>query len=232
MSTVAFIFARGGSKGLPGKNVKPLGGTPLIGHSVLMAKRISQIKKVYVSTDSEEIASVAKKFGAEIIRRPAELATDTASEWLAWQHAIQYVRDQGEDFQTFISLPTTAPLRSEEDVTNCLNALTSTTDVVVTVTPASRSPYFNMLVRDADGFSHKVIEGSGFVRRQDAPEVFDMTTVAYVSRPEYIMGHGSIFEGRMRSVVIPKERAIDVDDPWDFMMAEAIYEKVTGELKR
>ncbi|WP_349971483.1 acylneuraminate cytidylyltransferase family protein [Pseudomonas caspiana] len=223
MRIIAFVFARGGSKGLPGKNIRELGGVPLVGHSIRIARQVESIAQVYVSTDCEEIASVAMKYGAEVIWRPAELASDVASEWKAWQHAVQYLKEQGIDFDVFVSLPATSPLRSVVDVESCIRSLDEQTDIVVTVTPAARSPYFNMLVRDRDGGSHVVIQDKGIIRRQDAPAVFDMTTVAYVARPRYIMENAGLFAGTVKSVVIPKERAVDIDDEYDFQVAEAFY---------
>ncbi len=225
MSIYAFIFARGGSKGLPGKNIKPLGGIPLIGHSITLAQQISGVKKIFVSTDSAEIAAVAESLSVEVIKRPHELASDTASEWLAWQHAIQYLYARGESFEVFLSLPTTSPLRGTTDVEQCLAALDERTDMVVTVTPAARSPYFNMVVRDEDGYSEVVIHDDTIRRRQDAPTVYDMTTVAYVSRPEFILKNSGVFAGKVKSVIVPKERAVDIDDGFDFMVAEALYRK-------
>lgn len=223
MSIYAFIFARGNSKGLPGKNIRPLGGTPLIAHSILVARQVEGIDKVFVSTDSPAIAEVARTYGAQVILRPDELATDTAAEWLAWRHAINYLKERGDDFETFISLPATSPLRNADDVRSCLGALDQDTDVVVTVTPASRSPYFNMVVRDEAGNSQLVCSGDSVHRRQDAPAVFDMTTVAYVTRPAFVLEQSRIFSGRVRSVVVPRERAVDVDDIYDFKMAEMLY---------
>ena len=225
MSVYAFIFARGGSKGLPGKNIKLLGGIPLIGHAILLAQQIAAIKKVYVSTDSEEIANVAKSFSAEVIKRPDDLASDNASEWLAWQHAIQFLNDRGEYFDVFLSLPTTSPLRGIEDVEQCLATLSDDADVVVTVAHAARSPYFNMLTRSDDGTSEVIMQSETIRRRQDAPAVYDMTTVAYVTRPDFILRNVGIFAGKVKSVIVPKERAIDIDDSFDFSIAEALYKK-------
>lgn len=225
MTTFAFVFARGGSKGLPGKNIKPLGGVPLLGHSIRIAQATPGVEKVFVSTDDQEIANVAAEYGATVIMRPPELATDTASEWLAWQHAVNHVRAGFGEFQTFVSLPATSPLRAVEDVEKCLEALTGDVDVVVTVTEAARSPYFNMVVRDAEGISSVVLANSGVRRRQDAPAVYDMTTVAYVTTPDFILRTQSLFEGKVRSVIVPKERAADIDDAYDFLIAEALYEK-------
>lgn len=225
MSVYAFIFARGGSKGLPGKNIKSLGGIPLIGHSISLAQQLNAVDKIFVSTDSDEIADIAESFSAEVIKRPQELASDTASEWLAWQHAINFLHTRGESFEVFLSLPTTSPLRGKEDVEQCLTELDDQTDMVVTVTPAARSPYFNMLIRSENGCSEVVIRNDSIRRRQDAPTVYDMTTVAYVSRPGYILENSGVFSGKVKSVIVPKERAVDIDDEFDFMVAETLYRK-------
>lgn len=225
MSVYAFVFARGGSKGLPGKNIKPLGEIPLIGHSINVARQISTVNKIIVSTDSDEIAAVAESYSAEVIKRPRELAGDTASEWLAWQHAIQFLQARGESFEVFLSLPATSPLRGKRDIEQCLAALDDSTDMVITVTPAARSPYFNMVIRGEDGYSEVVMRDDIIHRRQDAPTVYDMTTVAYVSRPDFILKNSGVFAGKVKSVIVPKERAIDIDDGFDFMVAEALYRK-------
>ena len=223
MKTFAFIFARGGSKGLPKKNILNLGGLPLIAHSILSAKNNQMIDDVFVSTDSNEIAEVSKTFEAKIIKRPKELAQDDSSEWLAWNHAINYVHDQGYFFNRFISLPATAPLRADKDINKCLLALKGNVDVVITVTPANRNPSFNMIKRDAKGMSNLILK-SDVARRQDAPLVYDMTTVAYVTTPEYILSKKNLFEGNTYSVIIPKDRAIDIDDRVDFILAERLFE--------
>lgn len=222
MNAYAFIFARGGSKGLPGKNIRPLGGIPLLGHSIRVAQQVSAIRKVFVSTDCDAIAAVAREYGADVIVRPAELAGDTAPEWLAWQHAIRLLQARGDAFDVFVSLPATSPLRSAADVQACLDLLDDATDAVITVTPAARNPWFNMVVRAPDGDCHVVCSGEGVSRRQDAPPVYDITTVAYVTRPAFVLSHARLFDGRVKSVVVPKERAVDIDDIYDFRMAEVL----------
>ena len=222
----AFVFARGGSKGLPRKNLLLLGGVPLIGHSINMAKALPQVSKVFVSTDDSEIKLVAKQYGAEVIDRPEELAGDKSPEWEAWRHAIRYLEDLGEEFDTFLSLPATSPLRSTEDVEEAINALDSQTDAVITVTPATRSPYFNMVSRALDGTTTILCPSDGYARRQDAPEAFDVTTVAYVMKKGFISQRNRLFDGRLKSVVVPKERAVDIDDILDFKFAELLYVEV------
>lgn len=224
---IAFVFARGGSKGIPRKNIKPLGDRPLIGWSIQTALQCPSIDRIIVSTDDEEIAEVAKAQGAEVpFVRPKELAQDNSAEWYAWRHAVEYLLAQGCTFDKFISVPATSPLRSVEDVENCIAALDDNTDVVVTVKKAERSPYFNMVTIDEQGFSRLAITpDKPVVRRQDAPVVYDMTTVCYVTRPKFILSNFGVFSGKVRSVIIPDARAIDIDTPIDFKMAELLVNK-------
>jgi CMP-N-acetylneuraminic acid synthetase len=223
--TFAFIFARGGSKGLPRKNVLPIGGIPMLAHGIKIARSLREVDQVYVSTDCEEIASIARQYGAEVIDRPSELASDRASEWLAWQHAVDAVVQSIGSFDRFLSLPATAPLRKLEDVQACLNALQVGVDMVITMTPAHRSPWFNMVTTDADG-RIRLVSGDGAVkRRQDSQACFDMATVAYVSRPEFILKASSMWDGSVVGVEIPRERSIDIDNALDFAIARFLMEE-------
>ena len=224
MNAIGFIFARGGSKGLPGKNIRTLGGKPLIAWAIEHALAVKRIKRVIVSTDSIEIAEVAKEHGAEVpFIRPAELAGDDSQEWLAWRHALNYLLgSDGVLPDAMVSVPTTAPLRLPEDIEICLDEYEKgDADVVITVTDAHRSPYFNMVKIHADGTAGLVIPPqSVMARRQDTPKVFDMTTVAYVARPEFVIECSTIFEGKVRHVHVPVERALDIDTLLDFQIAE------------
>jgi N-acylneuraminate cytidylyltransferase len=224
MTAVAFIFARGGSKGLPGKNIRPLGGKPLIAWSIDHALAVKRIGRVIVSTDCEEIAAVAHDFGAEVpFMRPAELARDDSPEWLAWRHALEFLKEsEGGLPDVMISVPTTAPLRMPIDLENCLDEFgKGDADMVITVSESHRNPWFNMVKYNQDGTVGLVNSPSfGIIRRQDAPAVFDMTTVAYVARPQFVMQQMRPFSGRVRAVKIPVERAIDIDTLFDFQLAE------------
>ncbi|MBW8186488.1 acylneuraminate cytidylyltransferase family protein [Shewanella nanhaiensis] len=224
MKQYAFIFARGGSKGLPRKNVKNLLGKPLIVYSIETALNVTNIDKVFISTDDDEIATIGLASGAEIIPRPAHLATDNSPEWLSWQHAVNWVTSEYGEFEGFISLPATSPLRSVEDVESAMHKLqTSRADICISTTPANRSPYFNMIKETESGHVELVnAESKEVCRRQDAPLVYDITTVVYVSTPQYILNETGLFAGKVAHTVIPKERAVDIDDIYDFKFAEAI----------
>lgn len=226
MKAVAFIFARGGSKGLPGKNIRIFGGKPLIAWSIKHAMSIERIDRVIVSTDSDEIASVAKHYGAEVpFMRPPELATDGCPEWLAWRHALNYLLETtGGLPEVMVSVPATAPLRLPIDIENCLDEYEKgEVDVVITATDAHRSPYFNMIKAKSDGTVELVNPPlSGIARRQDAPVVYDMATVCYVANSQFIMTHNAAFDGRVRAVLVPVERSIDIDTMLDFQIAESL----------
>jgi CMP-N-acetylneuraminic acid synthetase len=229
MTIIAFIFARGGSKGLPGKNIKSFGGKPLIAWSIEQALSVKRIDRVIVSTDSEEIANVARQYGAEVpFIRPSILAGDDSPEWLSWRHALNYILGTtGSLPDQMVSIPATAPLRLSLDIENCLDEYAKNhPDVVITVTDAHRSPYFNMVKNKPDGSVGLVISPkSSIARRQNVPPVYDMTTICYVVSPEFVMTHNTIFDGRVRAVHVPIERSSDIDTLYDFEHAEYLFNK-------
>jgi len=229
---VGAIFARGGSKGIPRKNLRLLDGLPLLAHAIAAAKDAKWLERVVVSSDDPEIAEVARRHGAEVpFLRPAELAADDAPEWLAWRHAVRTLEATGERLKidVLVAVPTTSPLRVAGDVDACVEALLeSDADVVITVTPAARSPYYNMVVLN-DGYARPVIHPSGPLhRRQDAPSVFDMTTVAYAARAGYVVSAEGLFDGKVRAVVVPRERALDIDTELDLEIAEFLAHRSGG----
>ena len=218
--TIAFIFARGGSKGLPFKNKLILAGHPLVAYSIHISKVNPMIDDVYVSTDSEEISDIALNYGAKVIERPKKLAEDNSPEYLSWKHAIKKVQSSIGFFDKFISLPPTSPLRSLEDTQKCLLAIDNNTDAIITITPSNRSPWFNMVMKDPQNYVTILNDGKSINRRQDTPKSFDITTVAYVSTPKFILNTTSLWDGKVKGVIIPKERALDIDDKFDFFVAK------------
>ena len=223
---IAYVFARGGSKGVPGKNLKLLGERPLLAYPIETALASGLFERIIVSTDSQDIADAARRYGAETpFMRPPELATDTASEWMAWQHALGETERLYGTIDMFVSLPATSPFRSPGDVRRCVERLEASpaVDIVITGRKAERSPWFNMVRLNNEGLARVVNEPDGhIVRRQDAPQVFDVTTVAYAARPSFILSTTRLWDGRVGFVEIPAERALDIDTPFDFFIAECI----------
>jgi N-acylneuraminate cytidylyltransferase len=227
------VFARGGSKGVPGKNLRKVGGIPLVGHSIQTGLATPEIKEFFCSTDSEEIADAARGFGASIpFMRPAELAGDESPEWDAWQHFAKYLMAAGARADdAIVSLPTTSPLRNVNDVRSAIALYeSSSADAVVTTTEASRSPWFNMVTVDGEGHVQVLLgsESGGPARRQDTPDVFDLTTVAYVASLSHILSAPRLFGGVVAGLEIPKERAVDIDTELDLDIADYLYGKRWG----
>ena len=226
MNIVALICARGGSKGILNKNIKILGGEPLIVISINQAKKLKEVNRVIVSTDSKEIANIATAAGAEVpFMRPENLAEDNSSEWLVWRHALESIKKiDGEYPDILIVVPVTSPLRVEDDLKKCLIEFNKgNADIIITVTNSHRNPYFNMVKINEEGLASLVIpQVKTIIRRQETPEVYDMTTVAYVTTPKFILEKDGIFSGKVGHVHIPIERAIDIDNPFDLRIAELL----------
>ena len=229
MNIIALICARSGSKGVPNKNIKLLAGKPLIERSINQAKELKEINRVIVSTDSKEIANIAINAGAQVpFMRPKELAEDDAPEWLVWRHALESINKiDGSYPDILIIVPVTAPLRTVDDLKNCLiEYQKGNADIIITATDSHRSPYFNMVKIDKEGMANLVISPEETItRRQDTPNIYDMTTVAYVTTPKFVFENDSIFSGKVRHVHIPIERALDIDTLFDFKIAELLLSK-------
>ena len=204
-------------------------GKPLIAHSIQQAKASKYVNAVIVSTDDDEIASVARQYGAEVpFMRPPELASDTAPEWLAWQHAIRNTSSiDRPSIDIFVSIPATSPLRDVADIDACIELLANSarTDIVITVRPSERNPYFNMVVFEDQQVRLVNPPTSAIYNRQAAPKVYDITTVAYAARPNFILRANSLFEGTVDAVVIPADRALDIDTQMDFDVAELLMSR-------
>lgn len=223
------IFARGGSKGIPRKNIRELAGKPLIAYAIETGLKVSALDRLIVSTDDEEIAEVAKKYGAQVpFMRPQELAADDSPILLAWRHAVETVEQQtGQKVDILVTIPSTSPLREAQDVERCLAKLLETdADAVITVTDAARNPYFNMVKMDTEDNAQLVNSPQiPIFNRQKAPKVYDIATVAYAIRTSYLIKTQSLMEGKVKAVIIPRGKALDIDTPFDFHIAELLMEK-------
>jgi CMP-N,N'-diacetyllegionaminic acid synthase len=230
MKTIATICARGGSKGLPRKNVLPFAGKPLIAHTIEQALACPLIDAVYVSTDDDEIASVALQYGAQVpYRRPAGLASDAAAKIPAIEHLVAHLEQRGEAIGTVVDLQPTSPLRIQDDLLAAIR-LAGAADLVVTVTEPSHNPYYSLVEAAPDGTLH-VSKPASPVRRQDAPAVWGLNGSIYVWRRAALQQaalHG-FWSVSIWPSVMPRWRSVDIDDAFDFECAEWLYRRQHGE---
>ena len=219
---VCVIPARGGSKGLPGKNIKMFCGKPLIAHTIEQARQSKYIDRVIVSTEAEEIAKISLEYGAEVpFMRPMELADDGSSTVDVLLHAINWLESVDQyAFDILLLLHTTTPLRSVEDINESISLVVEeNADNVFSVAEAHRNPYFNMVEINKKGYVALIKQGN-FTTRQEAPLVYDMNSSIYVWWKELLKEKKKIFLDKTKIYVMPKERSIDIDDNIDFIIAE------------
>ncbi|MFC7203584.1 cytidylyltransferase domain-containing protein [Haloferax namakaokahaiae] len=222
------VCARGGSKGVPNKNVRPVSGDPLIAHTLRQAKKWERTTDLVVSTDDEEIASVARECGAVVpFTRPAELASDEAAKLPVIQHAVNEMEDEtGTKYDYVVDLDATAPIRLVEDIENCFKKVAETDATnAYTVTEADKNPYFNMVELDDRGFAHLSKElPNEVVRRQDAPSVYEMNASVYAYDREFLRNASSNHSDRTTISTMPPERSIDIDRDIDLALVTFLME--------
>ncbi len=220
---IGHIGARKGSKGVPGKNFRPICGKPLIDWSLDQLFADPQVDAVVVSTDDEAMYEHAVKRGAlEIGLRPAHLATDTAGKFGVWQHALEVTEAITGPATAFLDLDCTSPLRLASDITDALALFEAEKpDMVMSCCEARKNPYFNLVEPDATGALHvsKPLP-SGVVARQQAPVVYEHVGVVYVVAPDYLRRASGLYEGRVIPYVLSPERCHDVDSPFDWRIVE------------
>ena len=223
MKTLYVIPARGGSKGIPGKNIKPLNGKPLIAYSIKVARQLADDADICVSTDSQDIADVAESMGLKVpFLRPDHLATDKSGTYEVLLHAVEFYAQKGIEYDTMVLLQPTSPFRTADDVKRALQCYSPDIDMVVTVMEAATNPYYNSYETDENGFL-KISKGDGsFVRRQDAPKVWEYNGAVYVINIESLRKMPLSKFTRRRMVEMSRERSLDLDTPIDWMVAEAV----------
>jgi CMP-N,N'-diacetyllegionaminic acid synthase len=232
MTVLCVISARGGSKGLPGKNIKSLLGKPLIGWSIEAAFLVPEIDRVVVSTDSVEIANIAKSYGAEVpFIRPAKLSNSEVGKFHVWKHALNYCENYfGENYEVYLDLDCTNPLRDVEDISNVINQYRNSRrnniDAVFSVCEARKNPYFNMLEKDEMGAMRMCkTNGPTVVARQAAPKVFEHVASIYALNPDYIRNENHLLSGHAEGYDIGQEKSIDIDSDFDFELIEFLMKK-------
>lgn len=230
-SILTVICARGGSRGIPRKNVKLLNGRPLIGYTIEQAKKFSLADRIVVSTDDKEIKRIAENYGVEVpFLRPARLATDRMSVVPVVIHATREAEKYWkEKYQIVVSLSPTGPLRAVDDIRRAVKILVDTknTNAVFSVTETDSNPYFNIYEINDEGYavlSKKT--GKAILRRQEAPRAFLQNGSIYVVRKKILFEESDPFEKRTRIYTMPKERSVDIDASWDFEWAEFLIKKI------
>lgn len=228
--TIATVCARGGSKGLPRKNVLSFAGEPLVAHTIKQALACALIDGVYVSTDDEEIASIARRYGAVVpYRRPVELASDSAGKIAAIEHLVQFLELQGMVIGTVVDMQPTSPLRTPADLEQAI-ALGRQAQLVVTVTEPSHNPYYTLAETDADG-RLRLSKPADFARRQDAPAVWGLNGSIYVWRRAALARAAidGFWSVPATPFPMPRQRSVDIDDALDFDLAEWFFGRQMAE---
>ena len=214
MKILCVIGARGGSQGLPGKNIKMLLGKPLIAWTIEASLKSIYITKTVVSSYDEEILDISKKYGAEIIKRPNELASDTATSESVVRHAISYFESKGEVFDVVILLQPTSPLRNSNDIDNAFkimfNSSSSVTAVISTCEVDNK--ILKAFVKDSNGFIKGISNNEyPFTRRQDLPLVYMPNGAIYITNIKLFMKDGLFLTNKTLNYIMPKNRSVDID---------------------
>ncbi|MBM3244542.1 MAG: acylneuraminate cytidylyltransferase family protein [Candidatus Omnitrophica bacterium] len=226
------IPARGGSKGLPGKNIKMLCGKPLIAYSIEQARLSKYIDRVIVSSDDKKIHAVAKRCNAELpFVRPRLLSGDNSSSLDVLVHAVRFLEEKGSIYDIVVLLLVTSPLRTPQDIDRSIELLVKKkADNVFSVTKAQRNPYFNMVELDNRG-AVRIVKKGVFYSRQKAPKVFDMNASIYVWWKDVLLGKKKLFLKNTFLYLMPKDRSFDIDDITDFRIVEAMMARNRDDKK-
>ena len=221
------ITARGGSKGIPGKNIKMLAGIPLIAYTINVAKESKLITHLIVSTDDEEIKDVSKKCGADVpFLRPEELAKDTAKHLPVMQHAVAFMEDKlGIVFDYAVSLQPTSPLRTVEDLDGTIQKLIdSGADSAVSIVEVTgRHPVQIKRLEGDKVLPYSVFEEEG-IRRQDLPVAYERSGAVYTMRRDLLMKDNKFYGDDVVGYIVPQDRSVDIDVPFDWLKAEYMLE--------
>lgn len=228
MKSIVTICARGGSKGVKGKNVRTIAGHPLIVHTLRQAKTSGLFHSFAVSSDSEQILDYARAEGFIAIKRPDDMAGDQAAKLPVIRHCVEAAEElAGIKFDFCLDLDCTSPLRNIDDIAAVMELVKrSEVPNVITAMPARRSPYFNMVELGEHGEIRlaKKLE-KPVVRRQDAPQCFDMNASIYAWKREILMNENTLFLNGTALHVMPEERSIDIDSELDFDIVEMLLSK-------
>lgn len=203
---------------------------PLIYYTINLAKKISIIDDVFVSSDCKKILNISKLYGAKTILRPKKFSGDYSSEIRAWKHAKNYLEKRNQNFEIFLSLPCTSPLRNKSDVINIIRSLKNKNDLVVGITKSKKNPNFNMVKQNTKSQKLSLIikKSKKILNRQQAPVFYDLTTVGYCCYNSLVsLLNDSIWDVKsLKGVKIPPNRSIDIDSLFDFQLAEILHKNI------
>lgn len=237
MSILCVIAARGGSQGVPGKNIRPLLGKPVIAWAIENALGAPEINRIVVSTDSREIADIATAAGAEVpFIRPADLARADSGKFQVWQHALATCEEKYDTrYELFIDVDCTNPLLESSDISAAIGRFRSLrasgvpVDAVFTIAQARHNPYFNLVERTATGaLKMSKTAGEQVLARQNAPTVYEHVAGVYVLDPEYLRRAGHLLDGHAEGYEVPAEKSVDIDTEVDFSLIELLLKKRIG----
>jgi len=224
------ICARGGSKGVPGKNLSVLQGKPLLAHTITQAQAFRFADRIVVSTEDQNIKACAEQYGVAVpFLRPKALATDSSGRVPAVIHAVKKAEKLwSENYDIVIDLGNVSPLRTARDIEETVKKLISlpNTDIVYSVNESHRNPYFNLVELNSQQYSQLVKKSSKpILRRQDAPITYDMNDAVYAIWKKALYKYKTFRLKRTRVYVMPKDRSIDIDTPFDLELARYLLEK-------
>lgn len=234
MNRLCTICARGGSKGVPNKNIRELHGKPLIAYSIEQAKRSELFDYIAVSSDSDDLLEIAKNWGADfLIKRPLEMAQDTSAKIPAIQHCVLEVEKRVQkEFPVIVDLDATSPLRTVDDLNNAVKMFEEKDATnLITGMSSRRSPYFNLVELNAEGtVSLSKKPDVPIIRRQDAPRCFDMNASIYIWKRNSLINEPAVFYPDTVLYEMPEERSIDIDSPLDWTIVELLMSNRKEEL--
>lgn len=225
MKPLVLIPARGGSKGIPGKNIKPLNGKPLIHYTIEAAIAVFPLERIFVSSDDEAILSSSRDAGVQnLIKRPDELSTDTASSYDVIRHIMNLAENNDLEFDTVVLLQATSPFRNAEHLREAVELYSNELDMLVSVKIADENPYYSLFEENSAGYLNKSKEGN-YTRRQDCPEVYAYNGAIYImNRVSLEKNQISEFK-KIRKYIMPNSTSIDLDTPLDWKIAEVLMQE-------
>lgn len=222
------IPARGGSKGIPGKNIKPLNGKPLIYYTIDAARSVVDDSHICVSTDDDHIISVVEQYGLKVpFKRPLNLATDKANTYDVLLHALHFYEEKGEHFDAIILLQPTSPFRTGKHVNEALTLYSKEIDMVVSVKETDANPYYVCFEEDPNGML-QISKGDGhYTRRQDCPPVYEYNGAIYIINPDSLKEKPLNKFAKRKKYIMDREHSLDLDTMLDWKVAELVINEIS-----